>query len=123
MSESTQFVQPRRAVLKMPEYHPPLAKRDALRLDFNENTIGCSPKVVEFLRSRIGAEPIAVYPEYAIDGLSTGEYVVYFFEVGGGGETSYFDGALGPGEATKVKVTPGATRTSWRSCSAVARRR
>jgi hypothetical protein len=29
---------PRRAVLAMPEYHPPLAGRDALRLDFNENT-------------------------------------------------------------------------------------
>ena len=31
--------QPRRAVLAMPEYHPPLAGRDALRLDFNENTL------------------------------------------------------------------------------------
>jgi len=29
----------RRAVLEMPEYHPPLAGRTALRLDFNENTL------------------------------------------------------------------------------------
>jgi len=29
-------VMPRRAVLEMPEYHPPLAGREALRLDFNE---------------------------------------------------------------------------------------
>jgi RHS repeat-associated protein len=48
--------------------------------------------------------------EYAIDGLAAGEYVVYFLELGGG-EVSYYDGAFGPGEATKVKVTPPATRT------------
>lgn len=33
-------VKPREAVLEMPEYHPPLAGRTALRLDFNENTLG-----------------------------------------------------------------------------------
>jgi histidinol-phosphate aminotransferase len=37
-----------------------------LRLDFNENTVGPSPKVVEALRA-IPADQIAVYPEY--DGL------------------------------------------------------
>lgn len=35
-----------------------------MRLDFNENTIGCSPKVVEFLTNRLGTEQLAVYPEY-----------------------------------------------------------
>jgi RHS repeat-associated protein len=49
--------------------------------------------------------------EYAIDGLAAGEYIVYFLELGGSGEVSYYDGAFGPGEATKVKVTPPATRT------------
>ena len=44
-------VQPRRAVLEMPEYHPPLAGRDALRLDFNENTFSPSPRVMERLRA------------------------------------------------------------------------
>ncbi len=34
-------------------------------MDFNENTVGCSPKVAEFLRSRINAEQLAIYPEYA----------------------------------------------------------
>ena len=29
----------------MPEYHPPLGSRDRLRLDFNENTLACSPAV------------------------------------------------------------------------------
>jgi histidinol-phosphate aminotransferase len=33
----------------MKEYHPPLGSRDALRLDFNENTLACSPKVREVL--------------------------------------------------------------------------
>jgi histidinol-phosphate aminotransferase len=54
--------QPRRAVLAMPEYHPPLAGRDALRLDFNENTFSPSPKVIERLR-QITAEGLTKYPE------------------------------------------------------------
>jgi len=59
----TQIVpQPRRAVLAMPEYHPPLAGRDALRLDFNENTFSPSPKVIERLR-QITAEGLTKYPE------------------------------------------------------------
>ena len=52
----------RRAVLAMPEYHPPLAGRDALRLDFNENTFAASPKVIERLRQTT-AEGLTKYPE------------------------------------------------------------
>jgi len=52
----------RRAVLSMPEYHPPLAARNALRLDFNENTLAASPKVIERLRQTT-AEGLTVYPE------------------------------------------------------------
>jgi histidinol-phosphate aminotransferase len=55
-------VQPRRAVLAMPEYHPPLAGRDALRLDFNENTFAPSPLVLDRLR-QITAEGLTKYPE------------------------------------------------------------
>ena len=59
----TQIVpQPRRAVLAMPEYHPPLAGRVALRLDFNENTFSPSLKVIERLR-QITAEGLTKYPE------------------------------------------------------------
>jgi histidinol-phosphate aminotransferase len=54
--------QARRAVLAMPEYHPPLAGRDALRLDFNENTFAASPKVIERLR-QVTAEGLTKYPE------------------------------------------------------------
>jgi histidinol-phosphate aminotransferase len=49
----------------MAPYHPPTGGRaDKLRLDFNENTVGCSPKVAEFLKSRITEGRLAVYPEY-----------------------------------------------------------
>ncbi|MEB3270815.1 MAG: histidinol-phosphate transaminase [Synechococcus sp.] len=48
-------------------YSAPLeGRRGLLRLDFNENTLGPSPSVVEALRA-IPAEQIAIYPEY--DGL------------------------------------------------------
>jgi histidinol-phosphate aminotransferase len=55
-------VKPRRAVLEMPEYHPPLAGRDALRLDFNENTVAPSPVVMDRLK-QITAEGLTKYPE------------------------------------------------------------
>ena len=58
-------VKPREAVLRMAPYSPPTAGRAGkLRLDFNENTVGCSPRVIEFLRSRLDAANLAVYPEY-----------------------------------------------------------
>ena len=55
-------VKPRKAVLEMPEYHPPLAGRTALRLDFNENTFGPSPRVLERLRA-VTMEGLTKYPE------------------------------------------------------------
>ena len=48
-------------------YSAPLeGRRGLLRLDFNENTVGPSPKVVEAIRE-IPADHFAIYPEY--DGL------------------------------------------------------
>ncbi len=45
---------PRSAIERMAPYHPPTGGRlGAMRLDFNENTVGCSPKVVEALRKAI----------------------------------------------------------------------
>ena len=45
-------------------YSAPLeGRRGLLRLDFNENTVGPSPKVVQAIRA-IPAEHIAIYPEY-----------------------------------------------------------
>lgn len=52
-----------RAVLKnVPQYHPPLTGRAGLRLDFNENTIGCSPRVLARLL-QLTADDLARYPE------------------------------------------------------------
>jgi histidinol-phosphate aminotransferase len=56
---------PRKAVQRMAQYSPPTVGRTGkLRLDFNENTIGCSPKVAEFLKTLINKGQLAVYPEY-----------------------------------------------------------
>ncbi len=52
----------RKAVQHMHEYHPPLAGRQGLRLDFNENTEGCSPRVLARIRE-ITADDLARYPE------------------------------------------------------------
>src|SRR5437588_6708327 len=52
----------RDAVIKMKEYHPPLSGRRGLRLDFNENTSGCSPRVLARLRE-ITEDELARYPE------------------------------------------------------------
>lgn len=55
---------PRARIQAMKEYHPPLGNRDALRLDFNENTVACSPKVKEVLE-QISAGDLTRYPERA----------------------------------------------------------
>lgn len=55
---------PRARVQAIKEYHPPLGGRDALRLDFNENTVACSPRVREVL-GRISAGELTKYPERA----------------------------------------------------------
>jgi histidinol-phosphate aminotransferase len=57
---------PRRAVLGMAPYSPPTGQRAGkLRLDFNENTVGCSLRVIEFLKQQLNPEKLAVYPDYA----------------------------------------------------------
>ncbi|MDE3164778.1 MAG: histidinol-phosphate transaminase, partial [Acidobacteriota bacterium] len=44
---------------------PPTAGRAGkLRLDFNENTVGASPKVIEYLREHLTESGLSVYPEY-----------------------------------------------------------
>ena len=56
------MLEAREAVKNLQAYHPPLAGRQGLRLDFNESLIGCSPRVLERLRS-LDAETLARYPE------------------------------------------------------------
>ena len=58
-------MKPNTAVLKMDPYKPPSSGRQGyLRLDFNENTVGCSPRVVQALNRAINREMLATYPEY-----------------------------------------------------------
>lgn len=53
----------RRAVERMRPYHPPLEGRtDKLRMDFNENPIGCSPAVRRAL-AKLSSASISAYPE------------------------------------------------------------
>lgn len=57
---------PRTAVQQMAPYNPPLEGRgQKLRLDFNENVAGCSPKVLEVLKTCASRGFVATYPEYA----------------------------------------------------------
>ncbi len=60
-----ELLRPRAAVERMAPYSPPSAGRSGkLRLDFNENTVGCSPRVAEALRRAITEPLLTVYPEY-----------------------------------------------------------
>jgi len=61
------FPPARPEVERLQAYSAPLeGRRGLLRLDFNENTIGPSPKVVQAIRA-IPADHYGIYPEY--DGL------------------------------------------------------
>ena len=62
VAEAVKTVRARRAVELMPEYHPPLAAREVLRLDFNENTFEPSPKVLQVVHA-LTAAALTKYPE------------------------------------------------------------
>lgn len=71
-------LRPRAAVVKMAPYSPPTAGRAGkLRLDFNENTVGCSPAVARALVQAITQERLTIYPEYE----ATREALSKFFAV------------------------------------------
>jgi len=54
----------REAILKRQTYEAPAEGRwGKIRLDFNENTTGCSPAVLRALRT-LSAKGLAMYPEY-----------------------------------------------------------
>jgi len=58
-------LKPRPAVLAMAPYSPPTGNRiEKLRLDFNENTVGCSPAVIAAISQALTPERLAVYPAY-----------------------------------------------------------
>ena len=56
---------PRRDIENLQPYSAPLeGRRNLLRLDFNENTIGPSPLVIKSLKE-ISRDEISIYPEYS----------------------------------------------------------
>ena len=58
------MIKPRQAVIEMEAYNPPTSNREgSLRLDFNENTFGCSYNVIRSLR-KIKQCTLSTYPEY-----------------------------------------------------------
>jgi histidinol-phosphate aminotransferase len=64
----------RESIRTLKEYLPPLSDRRGLRLDFNENTAGCSPRVLEALRG-LSASAIATYPNRDIGEQAVAEYL------------------------------------------------
>jgi histidinol-phosphate aminotransferase len=91
------MLEPREAVRNMAPYSPPSSGREGkLRLDFNENTVGCSPAVVEFLRKHLTAPQLSIYPEY----VEAVKELAAFFEV----EENEFTLTNGTDEAIQLLV-------------------
>jgi len=68
-------IRPRPAVLSMAPYSPPTGGRAGkLRLDFNENTVGCSPRVIAALQQRLEPGALTIYPEYSEARRAVAEY-------------------------------------------------
>jgi histidinol-phosphate aminotransferase len=55
------LLKPRKCLLEIREYHSPLGSDVKLRLDMNENTTGCSPRVLAKLQS-MDTKKLALYP-------------------------------------------------------------
>lgn len=64
----------RKTVENLKEYHPPLGGREGLRLDFNENVGGCSPRVLAKLRG-LSPEVLNKYPERYPGECATAEFL------------------------------------------------
>jgi histidinol-phosphate aminotransferase len=60
------MIRVRKSFERLKKYRPPLEGRSGkMRLDFNENTVGCAPEVVRALRHALSADCLSCYPEYA----------------------------------------------------------
>ena len=59
------MIKPRQAIETLKKYRPPQEGRGGkMRLDFNENTVGCPPQVIRALRRALNPEMMTRYPEY-----------------------------------------------------------
>jgi histidinol-phosphate aminotransferase len=73
IASERQALSPREAVRNMAPYRPPSGgRRTKLRLDFNENTVGAPPHVIDFIKRYVSAADLSIYPEYdhAIEDLA-----------------------------------------------------
>jgi histidinol-phosphate aminotransferase len=69
------MIRPRKSVERLQKYRPPLEGRGGkMRLDFNENTVGCPPEVVRALRRALNPEMLTRYPEYAESRATLAKY-------------------------------------------------
>ncbi len=98
----------RKAILKQKAYEPPAPeRRGKMRLDFNENTAGCSPAVRRAL-ANLTTKQIAMYPEYG----ATAERLARHFGVrpaelllANGGDDAlrvFFDAFVDPGSRVLI---------------------
>jgi histidinol-phosphate aminotransferase len=59
------MIRPRPAIEVLKKYRPPQEGRGGkMRLDFNENTVGCPSEIIRALRRAINPEMMTWYPEY-----------------------------------------------------------
>ncbi len=59
------MLRPRQSYDHLNKYRPPLEGRGGkMRLDFNENTVGCAPAVIRALVRALNRDRLATYPEY-----------------------------------------------------------
>jgi histidinol-phosphate aminotransferase len=59
------MLKPRESIAALDPYRSPIASREGLSLDLNENLTGCSPRVLARLRT-LSAEDVAHYPQREI---------------------------------------------------------
>ena len=60
------MLKPRESIAALSPYHSPIASRDGLSLDLNENMAGCSPRVLARLQTLGGLQTVARYPQREI---------------------------------------------------------
>jgi histidinol-phosphate aminotransferase len=71
------MIKPRKALENVIPYQLPLiSRKNKIRLDLNESPLGCSPKVMEAIKS-VGPEDISTYPEYQ----TLMEKIANYFEI------------------------------------------
>jgi histidinol-phosphate aminotransferase len=117
------MIRARPGVEELERYVAPLeGRRGLLRLDFNENTVGPSPRVVEAIRA-LPLEAYATYPEYAglelafATHVGIGEKSVAAFNGADAAIRAIFDAFGDPGSKF---LTTRPTFGYYRPCAAIA---